>query len=169
MLARLKIGPKLLLAPGVVLLLLVLLSSGAFYAMVRQNQSLETIVQQRAVHMRSAADLVATAQRAHAGIYQLLTWISGSFPHARTDPLILDIHRQHAAIDRGFAALSKLTQESSAERRYVEQAAGAYRQYVRAVLDVIERADSRIVRSVRFRLRMLASSAREAVPISSSP
>jgi methyl-accepting chemotaxis protein len=142
MLSRLKIGPKLLLAPGVVLVLLVLLSSGAFYAMVRQNQSLETIVQLRAVHMRSAADLVATAQKAHAGIYQLLTWISGSFPHARTDPLIADIHRQHAAIDRGFAALSKQTHASSAERRYVEQAAGAHRQYVRAVLDVIELAQN---------------------------
>jgi methyl-accepting chemotaxis protein len=142
MLSRLKIGPKLLLAPGVVLVLLVLLSSGAFYAMVRQNQSLETIVQQRALHMRSAADLVATAQKAHAGIYQLLTWISGSFPHARTDPLIGDIHRQHAAIDRGFAALAKLTQANSAERRYVDQAASAYRRYVRAVLDVIELAQN---------------------------
>jgi methyl-accepting chemotaxis protein len=142
MLSRLKIGPKLLLAPGVVLVLLVLLSSGAFYAMVRQNQSLETIVQQRALHMRSAADLVATAQKAHAGIYQLLTWISGSFPHARTDPLISDIHRQHAAIDRGFAALAKLTQANSAERRYVDQAASAYRRYVRAVLDVIELAQN---------------------------
>jgi methyl-accepting chemotaxis protein len=92
--------------------------------------------------MRSAADLVATAQKAHAGIYQLLTWISGSFPHARTDPLIADIHRQHAAIDQGFAVLSKLTQESSAERRYVDQAASAYQRYVRAVLDVIELAQN---------------------------
>jgi methyl-accepting chemotaxis protein len=142
MLSRLKIGPKLLLAPGVVLVLLVLLSCGAFYAMVRQNQSLETIVQQRAVHMRGASDLVATAQKAHASIYQLLSWISGSFPHARTDPLILDIHRQHAAIDRGFAGLVRLTQESGAERRYVDQAAAAQRQYVRAVLDVIELAQN---------------------------
>jgi methyl-accepting chemotaxis protein len=142
MLSRLKIGPKLLLAPGVVLVLLVLLSSGAFYAMVRQNQSLETIVQQRAVHMRAASDLVATAQKAHAGIYQLLTWISGSFPHARTDPLIRDIHRQHAAIDTGFATLARLTRASSAERLYVDQAAAAHRRYVRAVLDVIELAQN---------------------------
>jgi methyl-accepting chemotaxis protein len=142
MLARLKIGPKLLLAPGAVLVLLVLLSSGAFYAMVRQNQSLETIVQQRAVHMRGASDLVATAQKAHASIYQLLTWISASFPHARTDPLIGAIHRQHAAIDAGFAALVKLTQADSAERIYVDQAEAAQRMYVRAVLDVIELAQN---------------------------
>jgi methyl-accepting chemotaxis protein len=142
MLARLKIGPKLLLAPGVVLVLLLILSCGAYYAMVRQNESLETIVQQRAVHMRSASDLVATAQKAHADIYRLLSWISGSFPRARTDPLIENIRRQHALIDRGFARLGELTAASSAERRFVDQAAAAHRVYVLAVLDVIELAEN---------------------------
>jgi methyl-accepting chemotaxis protein len=141
MLARLKIGPKLLLAPGVALLLLLVLSCGAYYAMVRQNQSLETIVEQRAVNMRSAADLVAAAQKAHADIYQLIAWISGSFARTRVDPLIGAIHRQHAAIDNGFARLARMPQSSSAERRYAEQAASAYRQYVLAVRDVIELAE----------------------------
>lgn len=61
MLARLRIGPKLLLAPGAVLVPLVLLSSGAYYAMVRQNESLDTIVGQRAVHMRAATELVVSS------------------------------------------------------------------------------------------------------------
>lgn len=142
MLARLKIGPKLLLAPGVVLVLLLMLSGGAYLAMVRQNESLETIVQQRAVHMRSASDLVATAQKAYADIYRLLAWTGGSFPHARTDPLIASIRRQHEAIDRGFVQLGEQTSASSAERRFVEQAAAAHRVYVRAVLDVIELAEN---------------------------
>ena len=58
MLGKLRIGPKLLLAPGVVLLLLIVLSAGAYYAMVRQNSSLEVIVQERAVHIKSAGALV---------------------------------------------------------------------------------------------------------------
>jgi methyl-accepting chemotaxis protein len=140
MLARLKIGPKLLLAPGVVLLLLVALSCGAYYAMVRQNESLETIVQQRAVHMRAASDLVATAQKAHADIYRLLAWISGSFPRSRTGPLIQSIESQHAAIDGGLARLADMTGTNGAEHTYVDQAAAAHRSYVRAVLDVIELA-----------------------------
>jgi methyl-accepting chemotaxis protein len=142
MLARLKIGPKLLLAPGAVLLLLVALSCGAYYAMVRQNASLETIVQQRAVHMRAASDLVATAQKAHADIYRLLAWISGSFPRKRTGPLILSIQSQHAAIDGGFARLADMTGTNEAERIYVGQAAAAHRTYVQAVLDVIELAQN---------------------------
>jgi methyl-accepting chemotaxis protein len=141
MLARLKIGPKLLLAPGAVLMLLVLLSGGSFYAMVRQNQSLEVIVQQRAVHMRSASELVETAQKAHAAIYQLLSWEGSGYPSARTDALIGQIHGQHAAIDSGFIELARLTQANSAERRYVRQAASAHEAYLRDVLDVIELAE----------------------------
>lgn len=140
MLSRLKIGPKLLLAPGVVLLLLVILSSSAYYAMVRQHQSLETIVGPRAVQMRSTTELVAQAQRVHADTYKLLTWISSSFSRPRIDLLIAQIHRQHAAIERSFTELARLTQEGSAERRHVEQAAQAHRAYVAEAREVVELA-----------------------------
>jgi len=48
MLKKLRIGPKLLLAPGLVLVLLLMLSGAAWYGMVRQNASLENMVQVRA-------------------------------------------------------------------------------------------------------------------------
>ena len=138
MLSRLRIGPKLLLAPGVTLVLLIMLSCSAYYAMVRQNDSLDTIVQQRAVHMRAAADLAASAQRAHAQAYQVLTWISGSFPRTRVEPLARDVQIQHAAVERGFAGLARLTADSPGERRFVDQAQRAWVSYVSAVQDVIE-------------------------------
>ena len=138
MLSRLRIGPKLLLAPGVVLLLLIVLSCGAYYAMVRQNQSLEVIVQQRAAHLRDTAALVASAHHAHTEMYQLLTWISASFSNSRVDALIGDIHHRHRVIEQRFASLTKSTDAGSAERRFIEQADTAHASYVRAILDVIE-------------------------------
>ncbi|MDN4051826.1 methyl-accepting chemotaxis protein [Massilia sp. YIM B02763] len=138
MLARLRIGPKLLLAPGAVLVPLVLLSSGAYYAMVRQNESLDTIVGQRAVHMRAATELVVSSQRAHAQAYQALTWTGGSFSRARIEPLVADLRAQHAAIDRGFASLQQMTAHSPDERRSVEGARAAWGLYVAAVRDVLE-------------------------------
>jgi methyl-accepting chemotaxis protein len=138
MLARLRIGPKLLLAPGAVLVPLVLLSCGAYFAMVRQNESLDMIVGQRAVHVRAAADLVAAAQKSHAQAYQALTWTGGSFSRARIEPLVQDVRRQHAAIEQGFAALERLTSASASERRYVVQARAAWGLYVAAVRDVLE-------------------------------
>ncbi len=138
MLAKLRIGPKLLLAPGVALLLLILLSCGAYCAMVRQNHSLETIVRQRAANLRDTADLVASAHHAHSEMYQLLTWISASFSAARVDALIRDIHQRHSGIERRFSALAKVTGAGSAERRFIEQAETAHGVYVKAILDVIE-------------------------------
>ncbi len=140
MLSRLRIGPKLLLAPGVVLLLLVLLSSGAYYAMVRQHQSLQAIVGPRAVQMRSATELVAQAQRVHADTYKLLSWLGSSFSRPRIELLIADIHRQHGAIERAFGALAQQTAPGSAERRHVDGAAQAHRLYVRAAREVAELA-----------------------------
>ena len=138
MLSRLRIGPKLLLAPGIVLLLLVVLSCGAYYAMVRQNASLEVIVQQRAAHLRNTAALVASAHQAHTGMYQMLAWIGASFKASRVDALVSDIHRSHAGIRQRFAGLARLTAAGSAERGFIEQAASAHATYVKAILDVIE-------------------------------
>lgn len=140
MLARLRIGPKLLLAPGAVLFLLVLLSCSAYYAMLRQNASLESIVGQRAANMRAASSLAAESQKAHADIYRLLSWISGSFPIARTEPLRRDILVQHERIGGGLARLARMTGPHAAERRHVEHAIGAHQAYTAAVRDVIELA-----------------------------
>lgn len=140
MLARLRIGPKLLLAPGAVLLLLILLSCCAYYAMVRQNASLESIVGQRAANVRAASALAAQSQKVHADIYRLLSWWGGSFPIARTEPLRREILIQHERIASGLDALAKMTGNNAAERRHVEQAARAHRAYTAAVRDVIELA-----------------------------
>jgi methyl-accepting chemotaxis protein len=140
MLARLRIGPKLLLAPGVVLVLFVLLSCGAYYAMVRQNDSLDSIVQRRTANMRAAAELSASARSAHAEAYQVLTWISGSFPRFRVDPLALDLQAQQAAVDLGLTQLARRTADNPDEQRDVEQARAAWAQYVPVVRDVIEMA-----------------------------
>jgi methyl-accepting chemotaxis protein len=143
LLARLRIGPKLLLAPALVLLLLIAASGGAYWAMLRQNQSLEHIVQVRAARIKQANELVAEAGAAHAASYQLLTWISASVSGARIAALQAGIHRRHAALDARFALLAARSADpgaaSSVERSLLGQAA-AHALYVRAVRDVIELA-----------------------------
>jgi len=139
LLSRLKIGPKLLLAPGAVLALLLVLSWVAYYAMVRQNDSLESIVGQRAASMRAASSLAAQTQKAHADIYRLLSWMGGSFPLARTEPLRQDILAQHRRIAAGLETLGKATL-TEAEDRHVQQAAAAQLRYAEAVREVIELA-----------------------------
>ncbi|MES2742141.1 MAG: methyl-accepting chemotaxis protein [Pseudomonadota bacterium] len=140
MLSKLKIGPKLLLAPASVLLLLIVLSAGAYYGLVRQNRSLENIVQQRATRIKAAADLVACANRAHADVYQLLTWMNGSFSPSRIDAQVREIVRRHAAIDKRYISLQAGLAASGTERQYIAQSKAAHARYVSAVADVIDMA-----------------------------
>ena len=120
MLNRLRIGPKLLLAPALVLLLLILSSTGAWYGMVRQNASLENMVRVRITHLKAAADILGEAKQVHGNMYQLLSWTNGSFAKARIDALEQQIKARHAAIGSQLAALRGTA--TGAERNLVDAA-----------------------------------------------
>jgi methyl-accepting chemotaxis protein len=138
MLKKLRIGPKLLLAPGLVLVLLTLLSGAAYYGMVRQHASLENMVQVRAARLQDAADVAGDAKYAHANIYQLLAWVSGSFAKNRLDALVKGINNKHADIKTRLDALAKVAEPS--ERKLIEASKTALAAYRKAVLDTIEMA-----------------------------
>jgi methyl-accepting chemotaxis protein len=138
MLKRLRIGPKLLLAPVLVLALLMLTAGAAYYGMVRQNASLENMVQVRAARLKSAADVAGETKHAHANIYQLLAWVNGSFAQARLTALIGDIQRKHGAIGGQLAELASVADPE--ERKLVDASIAALAAYRKAVGETIEMA-----------------------------
>src|SRR5471030_1350918 len=138
MLAKLRIGPKLLLAPGLVLILLIVTSASAYYGMVRQNASLENLVEVRAARLKTAADVAGETKYAHANIYQLLAWVNGSFAQARLDALIAQIKQRHAAVEAQLKALAAVS--DPAERQIVDASMASLAAYRKAVLDTIEMA-----------------------------
>jgi len=138
MLKKLRIGPKLLLAPGLVLVLLLLLSGAAYYGMVRQNASLENMVQVRAARLKSVADVAGDAKYVHANAYQLLAWINGSFAKNRLDALSGDIGTRHAAIKSQLDDLARVA--NPAERKPIDASLGALANYRKAIRETIEMA-----------------------------
>jgi methyl-accepting chemotaxis protein len=140
MLKKLRIGPKLLLAPGLVLVLLVLLSGVAYYGMVRQNASLENMVQVRAARLKSVADTAGDTKYAHANAYQLLAGINGSFAKSRLDALIADIGARHTAIQAQLRELARVAND--AERKPIDASLTALAAYRKAVQDTIEMAQA---------------------------
>ncbi|WP_051971844.1 methyl-accepting chemotaxis protein [Massilia sp. 9096] len=138
MLKKLRIGPKLLLAPALVLCLLVLLSGGAYYGMVRQNASLENMVQVRAARLQAAADIAGDAKYAHAGIYHLLASMAGSFAQDRIKAMIDDIGKQHAAIQARLTELAKVAEPP--EARLIDASIAALASYHKSVTDCIDLA-----------------------------
>ncbi|GJI99117.1 hypothetical protein RugamoR57_58350 [Duganella caerulea] len=142
MLNKLRIGPKLLLAPGLVLLLLVVTAAAAYYGMVHQNASLENLVQVRAARLRLAADITGETRYAHAHIYQLLAWVNGSFSQARLDALSRQIKAGHATIEGQLRQLAAQTtgDEDAAEHKIAGQLLQTLVAYRKAVLDTMEMA-----------------------------
>ncbi|WP_082577209.1 MULTISPECIES: methyl-accepting chemotaxis protein [unclassified Massilia] len=138
MLKKLRIGPKLLLAPGMVLVLLLMLSGAAWYGMVRQNASLENMVQVRAARLKNVADVAGDAKYVHANAYQLLAWINGSFAKNRLDALIADIGKRHAAVQAQLQELARTTE--GVERKPVDASLAALAAYRKAVQETIEMA-----------------------------
>ena len=138
MLKKLRIGPKLLLAPGLVLVLLIVTAAAAYVGMVRQNASLENLVQVRAARLKIAADVSGEARYAHAHIYQLLAWINGSFAQNRLDALSQRIRASHAGVDRQLRQLDALADDD--ERKIVAQSRHALAAYRKAVLETMEMA-----------------------------
>ncbi len=140
MLNKLHIGPKLLLAPCMVLLLLIMLAAGACYGMLRQSRTLENMVQVRAAHAKMVADIGSDTKYAHANIYQLLAWINGSFAQARLDALVAEIRARQAALQRQVQALEKEAEAGNGERKIAVEVGAAMAAYQKTVGDVIELA-----------------------------
>jgi len=138
MLDKLRIGPKLLLAPTLVLLLLVLSSASAWYGMVRQNASLENMVQVRMAHLKAALDVAGDVRYAHGNMYQLLSWTNGSFAKARLDALEGQIKQRHGEIARQLATLRATAQ--GPELAMVDGASATLGAYRKAVLETMEMA-----------------------------
>jgi methyl-accepting chemotaxis protein len=138
MLKKLRIGPKLLLAPGLVLVLLIVTAAAATVGMVRQNASLENLVEVRAARLKTAADVSGEARYAHAHIYQLLAWVNGSFAQNRLDALGQQIKDSHAGIDAQLRQLDALA--DAGERKIVAQSLQSLAAYRKAVLETMEMA-----------------------------
>ena len=140
MLSQLRLGPKLLLAPGLVLALLMVLACGAWYGMLRQDASLHNLVQVRAERLRAAGEVAGDIKHAHASIYQLLAWTSGSFAKARVDRLTGEIGRRHEAVLQQLATLALAA--NAGERRLIDATVEAMGSYHKGVAETIELAQT---------------------------
>jgi methyl-accepting chemotaxis protein len=138
MLSRLRIGPKLLLAPGTVLLLLLATTGCAWYGMVRQNASMENLVQVRAARLKATADVAGEARLAHANVYQLLAWTNGSFAQQRLDALQGRIKARHDAIANQLQQLAGAGDAD--ERRIMADSQQAFAAYLKSVRETLELA-----------------------------
>lgn len=149
MLARPRIGNKLLLAPAmaalelpVLLLLLLLLllaaSGNAYWALVQQHQRLDAVVQTRAQRVGEVSRLASELQAAHALNYQLVAEIRSGMPEHHRHTVAAMVRARQRAIAYAFERLQTL--RPAPERPLVAQGAAAYASYMQATQHLLETA-----------------------------
>ncbi len=136
MLNHLRIAPKLLLAPALAVALLMATAGGAYYGLVRQNATMEHLVQVRAARLQAVAAVTGEARYAHAHVYQLLAWINGSFAQSRLDALAAQIRARHGAVEQQLAQLAAVAEPR--ELAIVQASAKALASYRKAVRETME-------------------------------
>ncbi len=134
MLAHIRIGAKLLLAPLTVILLLIGLAVTAFYGIGRQQAALENIYQVRFTHFMVASRSAKQAFGTVTDNYQLLSAAgSGTLPAEQVAPVAKQMQATLQTVARQLGGLQKdpgtTVKEQALVKLAVEQIA-AYRQSV---------------------------------------
>ena len=114
-----KVWHKVMVAPAVAILFLILLGALAYGALLQQNSALEELAKNRFSGYQIAADSAQDISEVHSNVYRLFTWIGNlsedkikkitSDEKARIDDVIKNVNR--------FGQLTVLTPE---ERKLVE-------------------------------------------------
>ena len=104
LLSRLRLGPKLLLGPLVVLLILTVLGASAMFGLSRQAYHLKVDVAAHQAGMVNSGEILREIQEAQRGVYQVLAMASASYPAEKRNEAA-------AAAQKAMAgAVSKLRQ-----------------------------------------------------------
>jgi methyl-accepting chemotaxis protein len=82
-----SIGAKLWLAPGLTLLLMLLVAGGGFFAMGRQQHAVVDLVHVSNPNLFAFIELEEQIREIHADSYQLIAWSSANYPADKTEQL----------------------------------------------------------------------------------
>ncbi|WP_281068669.1 methyl-accepting chemotaxis protein [Ramlibacter agri] len=133
----LRIWHKIVAAPGIAILFLVVLGAVSYGVIARQHASLDDMYKHRFASYRVAADAAQAISEVHSNVYRLFTWIS----NLKEDQVTRITNEQKARIDAVTAKVAQFgTQAGGAEERQlaeaVRQVLGKYKRDFAAAIDL---------------------------------
>lgn len=102
--AEMKLSRKLILAPFIVIVCLLLLSGVAFQGLSRQKEAVKDVYNNRFIQYQESTRVIGELTQVHANIYKVLSWSGAFFDPARVERLGQE---QLAIIDRNISTLQK--------------------------------------------------------------
>jgi methyl-accepting chemotaxis protein len=133
-----RLHAKLLVAPGIAILMLVAFALAAFYGMQRQSDALDEIYQTRFARYQTSARIAQQVAVAHSGVYRILTWGTNQDDAKATAAIAAETQRLRAAAGE-FARFAAGLDDDGAEKTAAQAALvhlNAYLTHAAAGLDL---------------------------------
>ena len=146
LLSKLKIGAKLLLAPGICLILLVVMAASTYISLQEINGGLNNIHDVRFARFKLIGGITDQARDAHTKVFRLLSWSKSSYPAARLEQLSKDIEKNLAEIKKSLDGFSE-NAKTEEEKKVLTAAITAFSSYTKRVNGVVSLADSDIFKA----------------------
>jgi methyl-accepting chemotaxis protein len=134
---RVKVLHKILIAPAIAIIFLIVLGALAYGVLLRQNASLEELSKSRFAGYQVAADASRELSEVHSNVYRLITWIA----NLKDDKIKQTSGEQTAKIDQVSKAITQfagLPGATEAERKLVGLAVVELAKYRKAVETAID-------------------------------
>ena len=134
---RVKVLHKILVAPAVAILFLLILGGLSYGVLQQQNSALEELAKNRFAGYQVAADAAQDLSEVHSNIYRLITWIA----NLKDDKIKQVTDQQKAKIDQVNAMILQFAANSHAtdgERKLVGLATAELAKYRKAIDTAID-------------------------------
>ncbi|GAC1600189.1 MAG: methyl-accepting chemotaxis protein [Ramlibacter sp.] len=132
-----KVLHKILIAPAIAIVFLVVLGAVAFGVLQRQNAALEELAQSRFAGYQVAAQAAQDLSEVHSSVYRLITWIS----NLKEDKIKKITDEQKAKIDEVSATIAKFSSApvvTEPERKVITTATAELAKYRKAIDTAID-------------------------------
>lgn len=142
LLSGLSIGAKLWLAPGLTLLLMLLVAGGGFFAMGRQQSAVADLVHVSNPNLFAYIELEEQIREIHADSYQLIAWSSANYSAQQTGQLSKKIATSLPKVAAAAQAMSQRAGLSSAQIAQTQQLQASVTSFTNAIGPVLDLAVS---------------------------
>jgi len=158
-----KLYQRILLAPGLALLFLLVFGAVVYHALGTDQVAMKEIFGTRFGIFQKADQAMADVDTAHAAVYRLVTWI-GNYDAATISRRGADLSAKIDAATTLVQALSKEARLTEDEKRHVDAVLGHLKNYKKHVATAIDLATVDHAQNRDHRLRRLepAQAARRA-------
>lgn len=95
--SNLKLGKKILLAPAVIFVFLLLISLGTYWALSIQNRSIDDIYNNRFKGYQQSSQIIVDMSGVQTKLYKIMNWIASNYDKQRIEDLAKQIDAQIAA------------------------------------------------------------------------